>query len=397
MSTQVWQAYTTDEQALSVLNALVKADGLSTGVVFKGGCVEALTHLSQSAPSCLLVSLHSEHDMMHALKMLATQCTQLGVKLLVLGQEGQMLSFEMLKRVGVNAYLPAPFSEDALRTAIHGTLNEVIHQEAAEYETKIFICLGCYPGVGASTVCANVAACMAEQQETLLIDLDPLGGGVWSHFGRPVISGLLEMLDNPQRIDQQLYKTTRVLLSEQLYGLGEQLPLDSSTTFSSVGLQQLLSFLYGQVPAIFLDVPYHHTHLLSALIPYTHRLMLVLDESEQTVIQLARLLPLLEACPRSQWQLWFNNVHDVATVNVDVLLEKIPGVSYQVLPHLGNKIDQTQIEESSPFVNVYPRQKWSRVCRKSIASHSGDTVDMLLQLRKWIEKFTGGTYAKSSD
>tara|TARA_A100001015_G_C14980123_1_gene709082 strand:+ start:421 stop:1599 length:1179 start_codon:yes stop_codon:yes gene_type:complete len=362
MSEQAWIAYSQDQHILAQLTALAKEDGLSEASVFSGSCLDALAQIDQHIP-CLLVSVQSPDLVEHDLTMLATQCHKFSVKLLVLGRENQILSFSQLKQIGVTNYLPAPFQVEDIRRIIQEAISEEASEKKEEYLTQVYTVVGVYPGVGVSTLSANAAALMATQQETLWIDCDPLGGSGWRHFSEKMGSGLVELLSDTSRLDRPLYESTRHLLADNLYGLGDQQSLTTPAHLEGDALQHCLSFLYGKVPVIILDVPYHQSHLIPYLLPYSSFLVLVMDQTQRSIKHWPRLLPLFEeVIPMTQWKVWFNESYRISdSVDMEAFEEELVEANVVHFPYLGEDLHTLIAEEHVPFVYDRPRHRFTRL------------------------------------
>ena len=316
--TQVWKAYSQHDDVLAILRDLVQEDGLSQPCVFRGDCGDALGELDATCP-CLLVSV-TDDQVSHDLVPLATQCKTMGVHLLVLGSPSSTIRLMDLSKLGVADYLAWPYDLEAIRSMIQASLQQEEEKESARVNTQVLTVIGMYPGIGVSTLCSHAATLLATQKETVLLDCDPLGGGAWRHFGCSSPKGMLAMFKDSSRLDDTLYRATAIPLRKRLWGLGDHLAFDDVQCLTDEHVKHGLGFLYGHVENLVIDVPYHLMHLLGAILPFTTSLALVLDESEESMQQWKRLMPVLQdKLPPSQWQLWIQRVNDINDIDIYIV------------------------------------------------------------------------------
>jgi pilus assembly protein CpaE len=102
--------------------------------------------------------------------------------------------------LGVKEFIPLPMSEEKLATAIERAAQSYgVHKKA-----RVVHVVPTIGGCGSTTVACNIAAALAKNAKTCLVDMDLIRGGVGGYFDvrpRYTISDVMESAD---KVDKQL-------------------------------------------------------------------------------------------------------------------------------------------------------------------------------------------------
>jgi pilus assembly protein CpaE len=102
--------------------------------------------------------------------------------------------------VGVKEFIPLPISETKFATAIERVSN--LHGMGKK--ARLVHVIPTQGGCGSTTVACNVAASLASNSKTCLIDLDLVRGGVASYFDTRARYTIADVMDPSSKLDKQL-------------------------------------------------------------------------------------------------------------------------------------------------------------------------------------------------
>ncbi|WP_429195659.1 AAA family ATPase [Aeromonas veronii] len=228
-----------------------------------GSLAEARAHcLARGAPDILLVEMENQQTLAADLAALA-ECCPPQMRLVLLGERGDVALFRWLISVGVDDYYPAPLDPDALRAGLLRLLG--VPLVTSLRKGRVICVVGAAGGVGTSTVCANLALELAEQhhRQVALLDLNLY------HSRHPILLGSDYAPPGEQwwqatdRLDGTLLAHTAHQLGPRLflfYDEGAELVLGAEQLVAAVNV------MAEHYSTLIIDVPDLRSHGLRALL-----------------------------------------------------------------------------------------------------------------------------------
>lgn len=228
-----------------------------------GSLAEARAHcLAHGAPDILLVEVENQQTLAADLAALA-ECCPPQMRLVLLGERGDVALFRWLISVGVDDYYPAPLDPDALRAGLLRLLG--VPLATSLRKGRVICVVGAAGGVGTSTVCANLALELAEQhhRQVALLDLNLY------HSRHPILLGSDYAPPGEQwwqatdRLDGTLLAHTAHQLGSRLflfYDEGAELVLGAEQLVAAVNV------MAEHYSTLIIDVPDLRSHGLRALL-----------------------------------------------------------------------------------------------------------------------------------
>ncbi|PTT56840.1 AAA family ATPase [Aeromonas sp. HMWF015] len=228
-----------------------------------GSLAEARAHcLAHGAPDILLVEVENQQTLAADLAALA-ECCPPQMRLVLLGERGDVALFRWLISVGVDDYYPAPLDPDALRAGLLRLLG--VPLVTSLRKGRVICVVGAAGGVGTSTVCANLALELAEQhhRQVALLDLNLY------HSRHPILLGSDYASPGEQwwqatdRLDGTLLAHTAHQLGSRLflfYDEGAELVLGAEQLVAAVNM------MAEHYSTLIIDVPDLRSHGLRTLL-----------------------------------------------------------------------------------------------------------------------------------
>lgn len=219
-----------------------------------GGILAAVqVYQSQPTPNVLVVESHSSRDgILAELGQLAQVC-QPTTKVIVIGHLNDVILYRELIKQGVSEYMVAPIGQMQLIE----TISELFRDPKAEPLGRIVSFIGSKGGVGSSTLAHNLAWSMSKQHEleTVITDLDLAFGTAGLNFNQDSSGGILDALNQPDRVDATLLDRLLTKLGEKLSLLSGPGGVDRDTTIDASAIETILNVVRQSVPNVVVDVP----------------------------------------------------------------------------------------------------------------------------------------------
>lgn len=251
-------ALVADEANTTVMQRYVSQRMLPHALVQQGGIAEAVQLLKkmERAPVQLVVDVSGLDTPLSELEKLANVCDP-SVSVYVLGNRNDVGLYRSLLQLGIRDYLVKPLTVDLLlRTLGDG---QASHTAPVQHSRtgKVIAFVGARGGVGVSTVCTHLAYELAENRHrrVALVDLDLHGGSVNILLGEQGNQGLIDVLENVQRLDPQSMERTLVRHGRRLYVLSCELGYGDRFVPETGALAQLIGVLKHYFHYVLLDVP----------------------------------------------------------------------------------------------------------------------------------------------
>ncbi len=279
-------AFVGDLQSHAAVTAACQAryDSLE---VRDGTSREALEWLAEAPPPKVLIV-----DVSDAAKPLTAILPILAAledrtSVIAIGTVNDIGLYHELVQSGVQDYLVKPVSEKLLSASLaaaeakkQAAAATTATEAAGEAKRKRLIAvLGTRGGVGASTVAANCAWLMAEEQKvpTTLIDLDLQYGTIALLLDIEPTRGLREMLENPGRIDSLFIRSTAAKLTERLSVMAAEETVDDEVRYDDAAVALLFDELHRQSDCVVVDVPRTAGRVRTKVLGLATHVLLVTD------------------------------------------------------------------------------------------------------------------------
>ncbi len=243
-------------------------------------------------PAALVVDVSGTTNPVAELDDLA-QFVEPGVRVLVVGDSTDLEFYRQLTRgLGVLEYLPKPLNRDQVARHFVPLISGRGGVDAMVRGGRVVALLGVRGGVGASTIAANLALLLAEDQRhhTLLLDPDLHAGTVSLLLGGETGSGFRQALESPDRVDELLVERVAQRLKERLHVMAAEENLDSLPRIEDGAATRLIDVLRRRYNMVLIDLPRAPTALHKELLEQSHQRVIVMDPSLAAVRDALRQL-----------------------------------------------------------------------------------------------------------
>lgn len=235
------------------------------------GGAPAAVEAYRTAPTPNLIvieTLSDREDLIANLEALAEFCDS-GTRVVVVGRVNDIILYRDLMGRGVSEYLVGPIAVlDFIRA-----IGQLYHHEGAEAIGRVIAFVGAKGGVGASTICHNVAWSIARDLdvETVIADLDLAFGTGGLDFNQDPPQGIAEAVFAPDRLDSGLLDRLQSRCADKLSLLAAPATLERPYDFSETAFDGLIDIMRATTPYVALDVPHAWT-------AWTRRMLVGADE-----------------------------------------------------------------------------------------------------------------------
>ncbi len=220
------------------------------------GGTPAAIEAYRSAPTPNLIVLESSAERSTLFEQLAllAECCDAGTKVMLIGHENDISLYRELMARGVSDYVVAPI--DIL--SFIGQVSALYNGTSNETLGRIIGIVGAKGGVGASTVCHNLAWSISRQLQlqTVLIDLDLPFGTAGLDFNQDPPQGICDAVFSPERLDSNFIDRLSSKCSDTLSILATPASLDRTYDLSEHVLDATFDILRATIPAVVLDIPH---------------------------------------------------------------------------------------------------------------------------------------------
>jgi pilus assembly protein CpaE len=140
--------------------------------------------------------------------------------------------------LGVKEFIPLPITEAKFASAIE----RVAQTHGMGKRARIIHVIPTQGGCGSTTVSCNIAASLASQGKTGIIDMDLIRGGVASYFDTRARYTIADVMESSAKLDKQLLDNALTMHRKSNLAIlaRPELPEDSQRV-THAGLQRLLS------------------------------------------------------------------------------------------------------------------------------------------------------------
>ncbi len=315
-------AYCCDEQSVALLKTIAPTRGWSESMVFSGGIAGAVRALgAMPCPEFLVVDLSESEDPRSDVQSLAEVCEE-GTVVLTIGSMNDVTLYRDLLHAGVHDYLVKPLeietTKGALISAAEALLaTEEVVEEGPASEGKNIVFLGLRGGIGTSTLAANTAWLMSNAgTTTALLDLDFHFSTSAMQFDLEPGRGLLDALDNPNRVDGLFLDRAVVKPNEKLSILCTEAALGMVPHPAEGALQHLIETMSNTYRNVVVDMPKHLIADQPDVLAAATDVVIITDLTLSSARDCIRLKAFLKTC--------------APTAKVHVVLNKLGAVPAEV-------------------------------------------------------------------
>lgn len=220
------------------------------------GGIPAAIEAYRTAPTPNLIILETSAERLTLFEQLSqlAECCDAGTKVMVIGHENDISLYRELISRGVSDYIVAPIDILGFITQVSGLYSN------ANGETlgRIVAVVGAKGGVGASTLCHNLAWAISRHLaiQTVLVDLDLPFGTVGLDFNQDPPQGIYDAVYSPERLDANFIDRLSSKCSDTLSILAAPATLDRAYDLSEQAFDATLDILRATTPCAVLDVPH---------------------------------------------------------------------------------------------------------------------------------------------
>lgn len=253
--------------------------------VITGGIKEATKYLKANrSPKILIVDISESELPINDIVKLSEVCEP-GVEVIAIGTRNDVGVFRELLKIGIRDYLVKPLTINHLIRSIESI---VLQNKGSAITTafskfgKVVAFLGARGGVGTTTLATNCAWIMAEKnlRRISLIDPDLQMGTIAQFLDLEPSSGLQEILESPERIDESLIDRFMTKYSPHLMVMYGQNSLDEDQIINSEAFDLIIQFMVGNFHYTVFDLPRYFSNGVNIqILGHSNIIVLVTDLS----------------------------------------------------------------------------------------------------------------------
>jgi pilus assembly protein CpaE len=240
-------------QALQVACADRRMSRAHVSIQLGGLAAAVQVYQSQPTPALLVVETHAGRDqIMQELGQLAEVC-QANTKVVVVGHVNDVLLYRELIKAGISEYVVAPVAPMAFIDLVASLYTD---PKAAPLG-RIVAFVGAKGGVGSSTIAHNMAWATSQRHnlDTIITDLDLAFGTASLNFNQDGSGGILEALNQPDRLDSTLVERMMTKLGNKLSLLNGPGSVDRELNIEGTAVEAILNVVRASAPLVVVDVP----------------------------------------------------------------------------------------------------------------------------------------------
>ena len=224
-------------------------------VTMQMGGIAAASQLyqTQPTPNVLVVETHSGRDQLMAELAQLSEVCQANTKVVVIGHVNDVLLYRELIKAGISEYIVAPITAVSFIDLIASLFSDPKSTPLG----RIIAFVGAKGGVGSSTIAHNIAWATSQKQnvDTIITDLDLAFGTASLNFNQDGTGGILEALNQPDRVDTTLVERMMTKLANKLSLLNGPGTVDREFNIESHAVEAILNVVRSSAPLVMVDVP----------------------------------------------------------------------------------------------------------------------------------------------
>jgi len=262
------------------------------------GGVPAAIEAFRSAPTpnlILIESMANRLTLVEQLEILAGSCDP-GTKVIVIGHENDIALYRDLIARGVSDYLTAPLD---LLTIIR-QISQLYAPGATQTIGRVISVIGAKGGVGASTICHNLAWSISQKigEQCVIVDLDLPFGTLGLDFNQDPLQGVADAILAPERIDANFIDRLMWKCGERLHILAAPVALERVYDLPEYAFDAIIDILRTSVPAVLLDLPHQWSGWTKRVLLNSDEIVIVATPDLANLRNAKMLLDLLKGARR---------------------------------------------------------------------------------------------------
>lgn len=219
-----------------------------------GGIAAACqVYQTQPTPNVLVVETHSGRDQLMAELGQLSEVCQANTKVVVIGHVNDVLLYRELIKAGISEYVVAPITAVGFIDMVANLYDD---PKAAPLG-RIVAFVGAKGGVGSSTIAHNIAWATSQRHniDTVITDLDLAFGTASLNFNQDGGGGILEALNQPDRLDSTLVERMMTKIGNKLNLLNGPGSVDRDFNIEGHAVESILNIVRASSPLVMVDVP----------------------------------------------------------------------------------------------------------------------------------------------
>ncbi|NVK13737.1 MAG: AAA family ATPase [Rhodobacteraceae bacterium] len=237
-----------------------------------------------------------------------TQAKARGIKVILIAEDVTPAALHTLLRQGADEFVPYPLPEQELQAAIErlqapapapaAAQNQNQLQTGSQREGAVIVCHGLAGGTGSTTMAVNLAwelAALSEHEEptVCLLDLDLQAGSAATYLDLPRRDAVMEMLGEPENMDEDLFGQALIPFQERLQVLtapAEMVPLD---LLSPEDITRVIALARSHFDFVVIDMPHTLVQWTETVLNLAHVYFALIEldmRSAQNALRLKRAL-----------------------------------------------------------------------------------------------------------
>jgi len=202
-------------------------------------------------------------------------------------------------KAGADEYVTKPISMDELTARVGGLLERTrrVRQNKPVKRGKVLGFLGAKGGVGTTTVAANIALALSQNETTVaVVELRPSFGTLSFHLGRTPVGNLKHLLDiEPEHIDERELRKRLISHSNNLRALIGPQTKDIDRRIGFKHAKAIVSGLASIVDYTIIDLPSHPSRANQAALQQSDFVIMVTGLDPASIESAKLSLRLLES------------------------------------------------------------------------------------------------------
>lgn len=367
-------AFVADEMSLLNIQKMAEEKHWPLEPIKKGRIDTAIEVLKQvRSPKYLIVDIEGRPDPMGDIERLADVCEP-DIRVVVVGRKDEYSFFCKLREMGVAGYFLPPLQSEQLMQAFEGVNGSAMNVGAGEGKAEVVAVIGARGGVGATTIASNLAWYRSHEHTlpTALLDADPHFGTAALNFDARPSPNFREIMEGPQRLDQQFLERITSKISDTLFVISAEEPFETTVRYHAEAMDILLKEMTRRWPSVVVDVPRRVDAQTTAIFAHATRIVMISDLSVPGLRDTMRMVDMFNHrfgdVPR---HLVLNNVHDTSGGMSKAQFEKHLNIEVAAeIPY--DKIMCTAVNAGKPILQSNPGSKSAMAIRQLAVVLTGE-------------------------
>lgn len=274
-----------------------------TSKVIVGDSEMAEKHIHANKPNGIVMFEISKKDqnVVESVRVFKEACGGKDIPFIIISDKLEDKKMVGLLRLGVSDFLTLPLSEEETKESIERVSAKYISESKADspIDSKIITFAHASGGMGSTTLAVNAATLINEtstknNKVACLLDLDLQFGGASIHLDLPGYSPVIDLLNKPERLDNEMLEGMMMRHSSGLRILTTpEIPLPVESINGDI-IDKLLQIAQSRYPYIVVDMPQTMTLWTDAVFRKSCVIYVIMQMNIPSIRQLRRWFSVLE-------------------------------------------------------------------------------------------------------